>query len=72
MIFDNYSFQTEILAASVRHAQHVLECARVGADVSTLPLKVILSLFGAKRFIPANESQYKNIEEIGRELGKIN
>jgi transaldolase len=43
-IFDNYSFDTQILAASVRHAQHILECARIGADVATLPLKVILSL----------------------------
>lgn len=44
IIFDNYAFKTEILAASVRHVQHVLECARIGADVATVPLKVIKSL----------------------------
>lgn len=43
-IYSNYSFQTEILAASVRHVQHILECARVGADVATLPLKAIFGL----------------------------
>jgi len=43
-IFNNYTYETQILAASVRHAQHILECARIGADVATLPLKVILSL----------------------------
>ncbi len=44
LIFDNYAFETEILAASVRHATHVLECARVGADVATMPPKVIMGL----------------------------
>ena len=44
IIFNNYAYKTEILAASVRHVQHVLECARIGADVVTVPLKVILSL----------------------------
>ncbi len=44
IIFDNYAYKTEILAASVRHGQHVLECARIGADIVTVPLKVIKSL----------------------------
>ena len=44
IIFDNYAYKTEILAASVRHVQHVLECARIGADIVTVPLKVIKSL----------------------------
>jgi transaldolase len=44
LIYDNYDFRTEILVASVRHAVHVLESARIGADVMTAPPKVIKSL----------------------------
>lgn len=44
LIYDHYLFDTEILAASIRHATHVLECARIGADVATMPPKVIKSL----------------------------
>jgi len=44
-IFENYDFETEILAASIRHPTHVLECALAGADVGTLPLKVMKQLF---------------------------
>ncbi|MCL4137798.1 UNVERIFIED_CONTAM: hypothetical protein GTU68_010506 [Idotea baltica] len=40
-IFDNYDSQTQILAASVRHNQHVLACALAGADVATMPFNVI-------------------------------
>lgn len=43
-IFDNYDTQTEILAASVRHNQHVLACALAGADVVTMPFGVINGL----------------------------
>ena len=45
LIYDNYHFQTEILAASIRHPVHVLECARIGADVATMPAAVIRGLF---------------------------
>ncbi len=44
VIFKNYDFDTQILAASIRHVQHILECARIGAHVATCPLKVILGL----------------------------
>ncbi|MEO0897249.1 MAG: fructose-6-phosphate aldolase [Bacteroidota bacterium] len=44
LIFDNYMFETEILAASVRHNQHVLNAALAGADVATVPFKVINGL----------------------------
>lgn len=44
-IFNNYAFDTKILAASLRHSTHVKDCAMVGADVATLPLKVIEGLF---------------------------
>ena len=43
-IYDNYGFETEILAASIRNVNHVKECALVGADVVTAPPKVIKSL----------------------------
>jgi transaldolase len=45
LIYDNYDFETEILVASVRHAIHVLESAKIGADVMTAPPGVIKSLF---------------------------
>ena len=45
LIYDNYGYDTEILAASIRHATHVLESARIGADVATMPPKVIKALF---------------------------
>jgi transaldolase len=45
LIYDNYMFDTEILVASVRHPIHVLESARIGADVMTAPPAVIKSLF---------------------------
>lgn len=44
LIYDNYGFQTQILAASVRHTMHVLECAKIGADVMTGPLSSIEGL----------------------------
>ena len=43
-IFDNYDFETEVLAASLRHNMHVIECAELGADVVTCSLSVILGL----------------------------
>lgn len=43
-IYDNYGFETEILAASVRHTMHVIDCAKIGADVMTGPLSSILGL----------------------------
>jgi transaldolase len=43
-IFDNYDFETEILAASIRHNMHLIQCAEIGADVATCPLSVITGL----------------------------
>ena len=57
-IFDNYEFPTEVLVASVRHPIHVVEAARMGADICTCPAAVIESLFrhpltdiGLERFL---------------------
>ena len=44
LIYDNYNFNTQILAASVRHTMHVLDCAKIGADVMTGPLSAIVGL----------------------------
>ncbi|AEE20883.1 transaldolase [Dokdonia sp. Hel_I_63] len=43
-IYDNYMFETQILAASVRHTMHVIDCAKIGADVMTGPLSSIEGL----------------------------
>jgi transaldolase len=58
LVYDNYMFDTEILAASIRHPMHLLESARLGADVATMPLKVIdqllkhpLTDIGLERFL---------------------
>jgi transaldolase len=57
-VYDNYGFETEVLAASIRHPMHVLESARLGADVATMPLNVIDQLLhhpltdrGLERFL---------------------
>lgn len=57
-IYDNYGYPTEVLAASIRHTMHLLQCAEIGADVATCPLKVITSLLnhpltdsGLKQFL---------------------
>ncbi len=44
LIYDNYGYETEILAASVRHTMHIIECAEIGADVITGPLSAIAGL----------------------------
>jgi len=44
LIYDNYGYGTEILAASVRHTIHLIKCAEIGADVATCPLNVITAL----------------------------
>lgn len=44
LIFDNYGYPTQILAASVRHPMHIIDCAKIGADVITAPLSAIAAL----------------------------
>ena len=45
IIYDNYNFDTEILVASTRHNLHILDSALIGADVATIPPKVVHQLF---------------------------
>jgi transaldolase len=58
IIYDNYGFETEILAASIRHPMHIIKCAEIGADVATCPLSAIMALLkhpltdnGLKQFL---------------------
>jgi transaldolase len=44
-IFDNYNFDTQVLAASIRHPIHVVRCAQAGADIATIPYKVMKAMF---------------------------
>jgi transaldolase len=57
-IFTNYGFESEVIVASIRHPIHVLEAALIGADVATIPYKVIEQLvkhpltdIGIERFL---------------------
>ena len=57
-IYDNYGYTTQILAASIRHPMHVVDCALAGADVGTMPYKVMTQLYehpltdlGLKKFL---------------------
>ena len=43
-IYQNYNYETEVLAASIRHPIHIIKCAELGADVATCPLSVIMAL----------------------------
>ncbi|MEM6827845.1 MAG: fructose-6-phosphate aldolase [Pseudomonadota bacterium] len=69
LIYDNYLFDTEILVASIRHTTHVLESARIGADVITAPPKVILGLF--KHVLTDNgiEAFLADWEKTGQTIG---
>jgi len=44
LIYDNYNFDTQILAASIRHTMHIIDCAKIGSDVMTGPLSAIKGL----------------------------
>ena len=57
-IFENYNYNTKILAASIRNPEHIIKCAKIGVDVITTPLKSFLSLtnhhltdIGLKKFL---------------------
>jgi len=65
-IFDNYDFQTEILVASVRNPLHVVEAARLGADIATMPYKVFEQLFNHPLSDIGLERFLKDWESIGK------
>lgn len=69
LIYDNYDFETEILVASVRHVTHVLESAKIGADVMTAPPKVIHALFRHVLTDNGIEGFLKDWESTGQTIG---
>lgn len=69
LIYDNYSFGTEILVASVRHPIHVLESAKIGADVMTAPPAVIRSLFNHVLTDKGIEGFLKDWAATGQKIG---
>jgi len=69
IIYDNYDFATEILVASVRHPVHVLESAKIGADVMTAPPAVIRQLFNHPLTDKGIEGFLKDWEKTGQTIG---
>jgi len=69
LIYDNYDFPTEILVASVRHPMHVVEAAKIGADVMTAPPKIIWQLFKHPLTDAGIASFLKDWEATGQKIG---
>ena len=69
MIYDNYDFSTEILVASVRNPIHVLEAAKIGADVMTAPTAVIRQLFKHPLTESGMAAFLKDWEATGQKIG---
>jgi transaldolase len=69
LIYDNYDFPTEILVASVRHPMHVVEAAKIGADVMTAPPRIIHQLFKHPLTDLGVASFLKDWEATGQKIG---
>ncbi len=69
MIYDNYDFPTEILVASVRHPMHIVEAAKIGADVATAPTKILMQLFNHPLTDAGIASFMKDWEATGQAIG---
>ena len=69
LIYDNYDFATQILVASVRHPVHVVEAAKIGADVMTAPPKIIWQLFKHPLTDNGIASFLKDWEATGQKIG---
>jgi transaldolase len=69
-IFDNYGFRCEILAASIRHPVHVVEAARAGADVATIPFKVLEALLNHPLTDIGLQKFLKDWEKVPRAVRK--
>jgi transaldolase len=68
LIYDNYDFDTQILVASVRHPMHVVEAAKIGADVMTAPPKIIHQLFKHPLTDSGIESFLKDWKSTGQKI----
>ena len=69
LIYDNYDFETEILVASVRSPMHVVEAAKIGADVMTAPPKIIWQLFNHPLTDLGIKSFLADWEKTGQKIG---
>jgi transaldolase len=69
LIYDNYDFTTEILVASVRHPMHVVEAAKIGADVMTAPPKIIWQLFNHPLTDAGIKSFLADWQKTGQKIG---
>src|SRR5512138_327803 len=69
LIYDNYDFDTQILVASVRHPMHVVEAAKIGADVMTAPPKIIHQLFKHPLTDNGIKSFLADWEKTGQKIG---
>jgi transaldolase len=69
LIYDNYDYPTQILVASVRHPMHVVEAAKIGADVMTAPPKIIWQLFKHPLTDAGIASFLKDWESTGQRIG---
>src|SRR6476469_9350966 len=68
LIYDNYDYPTQILAASIRHPMHVVEAAKIGADVMTAPPKIIWQLFKHPLTDTGIASFLKDWESTGQKI----
>jgi len=68
-IYDQYDFSTEILVASVRHPMHIVDAAKIGADVVTAPPKIIWQLFKHPLTDNGIASFLKDWKETGQKIG---
>ena len=69
LIYDNYDFRTQILVASVRSSVHILEAAKIGADVVTAPTKILMQLFNHPLTDAGIQSFLKDWGSTGQKIG---
>ena len=69
LIYDNYDFKTEILVASVRSSVHILEAAKIGADVATAPPKILMQLFNHPLTDSGIAAFLKDWKTTGQKIG---
>jgi transaldolase len=70
-VYDNYGFETKVLAASIRGPQHILECALIGADVITAPPKSIEQMFHHPLTDKGLDAFLKDWAQTGQTLGQV-
>jgi len=69
-IYDNYMFETEVIVASIRNPLHVIDAAKVGADIATIPYSVIIQLVRHPLTESGLEKFLKDWEKVPKKKGK--